>query len=72
MTKSQIAVRIPQFLLQELNQFVQKTNISKTDVVVNTITSYLNCPEKITINQRISDLERRIARIETDGGKINE
>ena len=67
MTKSQIAIRVPPSLLQELNQFVQKSSTSKTDVVVNAIASYLNCPEKVTLSQKISELERRIAKIEAKG-----
>ena len=35
MAKSQIAVRVPPSLLAELNQYVERTGTSKTDVVVS-------------------------------------
>ncbi|MCH2246611.1 MAG: ribbon-helix-helix domain-containing protein [Crocosphaera sp.] len=40
MGKPQIAVRMPQPLFDELNQYVEKTGTSKTDVVIIAITKY--------------------------------
>ena len=37
MGKPQIAVRIPPFLLEKLNNYVERTGTSKTDVVVSAI-----------------------------------
>ena len=66
MAKSQIAVRVSPSLLAELNQYVRQTGVSKTDVVVSAIATYLGCAETVPLSQRVADLERRIAVIEAD------
>jgi hypothetical protein len=65
MAKSQIAVRIPPPLLAELNQYVKQTGTSKTDVVVSAIAQYLGCAETVPLSQRVAELERRMAALET-------
>ncbi len=65
MAKSQIAVRVPPSLLAELNQYVEKTGTSKTDVVVSAIAQYLGCAESVPLSQRLAELERRVAAVET-------
>ncbi len=64
MAKSQIAVRIPPSLLAELNQYVEYTGTSKTNVVVSAIAQYLGCAETVPLNQRVTELETRMAMIE--------
>ncbi len=65
MAKSQIAVRVPPSRLAELNQYVEKTGTSKTDVVVSAIAQYLGCAESVPLSQRLAELERRVAAVET-------
>ena len=57
MGKPQIAIRIPPNLLAELNQYVEKTGTSKTDVVVSAIAQYLGCAEIVPLSQRMAELE---------------
>ena len=64
MAKSQIAVRVPPSLLAELNQYVEKTGTSKTDVVVSAIAQYLGCADSVPLSQRMAELERRLAELE--------
>ncbi len=64
MAKSQIAVRVPPSLLAELNQYVEKTGTSKTDVVVSAIAQYLGCAESVPLSQRMAEIERRMAKLE--------
>ena len=65
MTKPQITIRLFPTLLTELNQYVESTGTSKTDVVVSAIAQYLGCAESMPFSQRLAELERRVATVET-------
>ncbi len=64
MTKPQITIRLSPSLLSELNQYVESTGTSKTDVVVSALAQYLGCVDQVSINQRMAELERRMAVLE--------
>ncbi len=64
MTKPQITIRLSPSLLSELNQYVESTGTSKTDVVVSALAQYLGCADQVSINQRMAELERRMAVLE--------
>lgn len=64
MAKPQITVRLSPSLLTELDQYVENAGTSKTDVVVSAISTYIGSNESIRINQRVAELEKRIAKIE--------
>ena len=66
MTKPQISIRISSPLLTELNQYVKQTGTSKTDVVVSAIAQYLGNAEAAPMSQRVAELEKRLAALETD------
>ena len=63
MTKSQIAVRIPPSLLTELNQYVERTGTSKTNVVVSALAQYLGCADNVPLTQRVAALEAQMAEL---------
>lgn len=65
MGKPQIAIRIPSSLLNELNNYVNKTGVSKTDVVVSAIAQYLGCVENIPLSQRVTELENKVKELNT-------
>ena len=65
MKKPQITVRLSPFLLAELDQYVQNSGTSKTDVVVSAIAQYIGCNEGVRLNQRVAELERRVAMVES-------
>lgn len=64
MNKGQIAVRLPQPLLDRLNDYVRRTGASKTDVVIGAISNYLGCEEDISLHQRMKKLEKRVEELE--------
>jgi hypothetical protein len=64
MSKPQIAIRLSPSLLQELNNYVELTGTSKTDVVVSAIAQYLGCADNVPLNQRMGDRERRMSELE--------
>ena len=64
MGKPQIAIRLSPSLLQELNNYVELTGTSKTDVVVSAISKYLGCADNVPLNQRVDELEARMVELE--------
>ena len=64
MTKPQITVRISPSLLMELNNYVEKTGTSKTDVVVTAIAQYLGCGSDVPLSQRMAEVEKKVAELE--------
>ena len=67
MGKPQIAIRLSPSLLQELNNYVELTGTSKTDVVVSAIPTerfaiaqYLGCTDNVPLNQRVAELETKV------------
>ncbi len=64
MTKPQITVRISPSLLNSLNQYVEETGTSKTDVVISAIAQYLGCAESMPFSQRLAEVERRVTELE--------
>ncbi len=64
MTKPQITVRISPTLLNSLNQYVEETGTSKTDVVVSALAQYLGCAESMPLSQRMAEVEKRVAELE--------
>ena len=65
MGKPQIAIRLSPSLLQELNNYVELTGTSKTDVVVSAISQYIGCADNVPLNQRVGELERRLRELES-------
>ncbi|KHG40776.1 MAG: DNA-binding domain-containing protein [Aphanizomenon flos-aquae KM1D3_PB] len=65
MSKPQIAIRLSPSLLQELNNYVELTGTSKTDVVVSAISQYIGCADNVPLNQRVGELERRLTELES-------
>jgi hypothetical protein len=66
MTKPQITIRLSPTLLNSLNQYVEETGTSKTDVVVSAIAQYLGCAESMPLSQRMAEVERRVAALEAE------
>ena len=69
MGKPQITVRLSPSLLRELNQHIERTGTSKTDVVVSAIAQYLDCAEEVPLSQRMAELEKKVAKLEAEKRK---
>ncbi len=65
MGKPQIAVRIPLSLMEKLNNYVDRTGSSKTDVLVSATPTYLGCAENVPLNQRGAELEAPMKELKT-------
>ncbi len=65
MVKPQITVRLSPSLLAELNNYVENTGTSTTDVVVSAIAQYIGCNESVRINQRVAELELQMKELKT-------
>lgn len=69
MTKPQITVRLSPSLLKNLNNCVERTGTSKTDVVVSAIATYLGNNEDVPLSQRVAEIEKRLAALEYQSRK---
>ncbi len=65
MVKPQIAIRLPQSLMEKLNTYVERTGASKTEVMVGALAQYLDCPESIPLSQRMAEVEMRLDDLES-------
>ena len=65
MRKPQITVRLSPSLLMELDQYVENSGTSKTDVVVSAIAQYIGCNESIRLSQRVAELELQMKELKT-------
>ena len=63
MSKSQIAVRIPPPLLEKLNDYVERTGTSNTEVVVAALAQYLGATEEFLAGEVISENSQTIDEI---------
>ncbi|WP_198954092.1 hypothetical protein [Moorena bouillonii] len=59
-SRSQIAVIIALYLLKELNSYVKRIGISKTEVVVGALALYLGCESDVPLNQRLALLKAKV------------
>ncbi len=64
MSKPQIAVRIPPSLLEKLDSYVERLGVSRTDVVVSAIATYLGSSSKIPLSQRVTELEAKVEQLQ--------
>ncbi|WP_223278114.1 DNA-binding domain-containing protein [Nostoc sp. 'Peltigera membranacea cyanobiont' 232] len=64
MVKPQIVVRLSPELLEKLNKYAEQAGASKTDVVVGALSQYLGCGEALPLNQKVAELEARVATVE--------
>ncbi len=64
MTKPQITIRISPSLLMELNNYVDKTGTSKTDVVITALANHLGCADNVPLSQRVAELEAKVEKIQ--------
>lgn len=65
MGKRQIAVRLPDSLLDRLDNYVKEKKTSKTDVVIGALAQYLDSPENVPLGERMTALEVRLSQVET-------
>ncbi len=64
MSKIQLAVRIPEKLQEKLDNYIDQTGATKTEVVINALGQYLDCNENVPFSQRMAEFERRLAALE--------
>lgn len=64
MNTVQLGICIPASLNDRLTAFMEQTGISKTDVVVSVLASYLGCTEEISLTERVVCIEAKMAHLE--------
>ena len=64
MNTVQLGIRILSNLNKRLIAFMSQTGMSKTEVVVNALASYLGCTEQVSLHERVTSLEAKMAVLE--------
>ena len=64
MNKAQISLRMPRSLLTQLNSYLEDAGLSRTEVIVRAIASYLTCEENVSLHQRMTQVEQRLNKLE--------
>ncbi len=64
MNTVQLGIRISSSLNQRLTAFMAQTGMSKTEVVVNALASYIGCTDEISITDRMASIEAKMALLE--------
>jgi predicted DNA-binding protein len=67
MKAAQLGIRIPYSLNERLNAFIEETGMSKTEVVVNALASYMGCTEEVSLTERMASIVAKVARLEALG-----
>lgn len=64
MNTVQLGIRIPSSLNQRLTTFMEQTGMSKTEVVTNALASYMGSTDEISITDRMTSIEAKMALLE--------
>ena len=64
MAKSPISVRIPRPIMEKLNDYVESTGTTKTEVIVGALAQYLDCTQDLSMPKRMAEMERKVAELE--------
>ncbi len=66
MNTVQLGVRIPAHLNNQLTSYVAQAGISKTELVISALASYLGCAENVPLNERVARIEARLTALERE------
>lgn len=64
MNKTQMSLRMPDLLMTQLNNYAQHSGLSKTEIVVRAIASYLQSQDDNSLDTRMNQLEERVTILE--------
>ncbi len=59
-----LAVRIPPSIMEKLNDYVENTGTTKTEVIVGALAQYLDCTQDLSMPKRMAEMERKVAELE--------
>jgi hypothetical protein len=64
MNTVQLGARSPSNLKERLTSFISQMGMSKTEVVINALASYMGCDEEIALTEEIANLDAKVAMLE--------
>ncbi|MBN4004018.1 DNA-binding domain-containing protein [Nostoc sp. LPT] len=65
MSNISIGIRIPANLYQQLESYIAKTHLTKTEVILNALAQYLDVSEEISLSQRVAALEAQMIELKS-------
>ena len=64
--KQQIGLRIPKYLINEIDEFTKKFNVNRTDIIIEALRSYINRQKEIIFYENF-DKSAKEAKLMIDG-----
>jgi len=64
--KQQIGLRIPQYLIEEVDNFTKEFSVNRTDIIIEALKSYLN-EQKLHLLYQSFDTSTKEAKAMSDG-----
>ncbi len=65
-----LAVRIPPSIMEKLNDYVENTGTTKTEVIVGALAQYLDCTQDLSMPKRMAEMERKVAELEEGKSQV--
>jgi metal-responsive CopG/Arc/MetJ family transcriptional regulator len=65
MSSVSIGVRIPSNLYEKLMAHTSKVRVSKSEVIISALAQYLESTEDIPLSQRVAEVEKKLAILES-------
>lgn len=70
MTTRQVALRLPNDIYRLVDDYMQTTGSTLTEVMVTALATYFHAEDKLPLVERVSRLERRLAALEGMSKKL--
>lgn len=64
MSSIQVGLRVPPTLYKKLECHAEQIDASKTEIILTAIAQYLNSAEDAPLSVRVTELEKRVVRLE--------
>lgn len=65
MSSPQFSVRIPSTLNEQVIEFAEANNITKSKVMIDALKHYLGCMEGISLNEKLDEIREKVIAIES-------
>lgn len=65
MSSVSVGVRIPSELYEKLISHIDKVHMSKSEVIISALASYLKVTEDVPLSQRVMNLEVEVEELKT-------
>ncbi len=65
MSSVSVGVRVPSNLYKKLEFHYSEVHLSKSEIIISALAQYLDCTKDIPLTQRVAEVERKLAILES-------